>query len=69
MHSSPSKSGRSHRIEELVWQGLHGWRSDVQAVRPRARGVLYDQESSSHIRVALTPIDEFNSGNVSLTHN
>ena len=53
-------NGRSHRIEELVVTDV---RIDggpmFKRIRPRARGTAFMiKKRSSHIRVALTPIDE-----------
>ncbi|WP_146456352.1 50S ribosomal protein L22 [Rubripirellula tenax] len=53
-------SGRSHRIEELVLTEVCVDAGPMfKRIRPRARGTAFMiKKRSSHIRVALTPIDE-----------
>ena len=53
-------SGRSHRIEELVLTEVCVDGGPMfKRIRPRARGSAFTiKKRSSHIRVALTPIDE-----------
>lgn len=53
-------SGRSHRIEELVVTEVCVDGGPMfKRIRPRARGTAFMiKKRSSHIRVALTPIDE-----------
>ena len=53
-------SGRSHRIEELVLTEVCIDGGPMfKRIRPRARGSAFTiKKRSSHIRVALTPIDE-----------
>ena len=52
--------GRSHRIEELVLTEVCVDGGPMfKRIRPRARGSAFTiKKRSSHIRVALTPIDE-----------
>jgi large subunit ribosomal protein L22 len=53
-------SGRTHRIEELVLTEVCVDGGPMfKRIRPRARGSAFTiKKRSSHIRVALTPIDE-----------
>ncbi len=53
-------SGRSHRIEELVvTEVMIDGGSMFKRIRPRARGMAFGiKKRSSHIRVALTHVDE-----------
>ncbi len=53
-------NGRSHRIEELVVTEVCVDGGPMfKRIRPRARGTAFMiKKRSSHIRVALTPIDE-----------
>ncbi len=53
-------NGRSHRIEELVLTEVCVDGGPMfKRIRPRARGTAFMiKKRSSHIRVAVTPIDE-----------
>lgn len=53
-------NGRSHRIEELVvTEVCIDGGPMFKRIRPRARGSAFPiKKRSSHIRVAVTPIDE-----------